>query len=329
MGAQIPNYDNDFPSLKVGGVPVSTGIPIQGKYIFVKPYSGYDSNSGLNPQNAVKTLAQAQRLAVANQNDTVVMFAESNTGANTTDYQSALLDWNKDAVHLVGVNAGSFIGQRSRIAVNSAATAIATELFRLSANNCLLSGLEVFAGLAAATSMLGGMSITGMRNKVYNCQISGMGHADNVVAGAYSLYLNGASENLIEKCYIGLDTIPRATNTTSEILLANAATRNMFLDSTIASQIGHATYSPYVYFNGATAIDRWLKFTRCDFIAFAVNYGFTQTVAFKHSAVPTQGVTWVRDCGAMATNWAAAGNKVYLVNSLINTAYTGGTGYAS
>lgn len=305
-------------------------FPTQGKYLFVKPYSGSDGADGLSPQYALKTLTQAQLMATANQNDVVVLFAESNTGASTTDYQTAVLPWAKDGVHLIGVNAGPFIGQRSRVAWKStASTALATPLFTLSANNCLIAGVEFFQGLASATSQLGCMNVTGMRNKVFNCQISGMGHADNVIAGAYSLHLNAAEENTFEKCYIGLDTIARATDTTSEIRLSSAATRNYFLKCTVASQIGHATFSPFVYFNGATAIDRWLKFEDCDFINFAVNYGFTQSVAFKHSATPTQGITWVRNSGAMATNWAAAGNKVYLVNSAINTAYTGGTGYAS
>lgn len=306
------------------------GMLSQGKAIFVRPYTGSDANSGLRPDRAVKSLTQALTLATANQNDVVYLMAESNTAANTTDYQTTLLNWNKDGVHLVGVNGGSAIGQRSRIAwASTASTSIDTELFRLSANNCLIANVEMYQGLASATSMLGCMSITGMRNKIFNCQISGMGHADNVIAGAYSLHMNGSSENLIERCYIGLDTISRATDTTSEIRFSASAARCIFKDCTIVSQVGHATYSPYVYFNGAMAIDRWVKFENCDFINFSPNYAITQAVAMLHSATPTTGITWVRNCGAMATNWSAAGVKTYLVNSAINTAYTGGTGYAS
>ncbi len=334
MGSQLPIYDNDFPlgSLKIDGVPVTAniGIPIQGKYIFVKPHSGLDIYDGLSPQKAVKTLARAKVLATADQNDVVVMFSESNTGTITSDLQLTNLDWNKDLVHLIGVGAGSFLGQRSRVGWStSTSTAIATPLFTLSANSCLISNVEFISELAGGTSQPGCMNVTGMRNKVFNCQISGMANADQVIAGAYSLYLNAAAENLFERCYIGLDTIPRATDTTSEIRLANAATRNMFLDCTIATQIGHNTYSPYVYFNGADAIDRWLHFKRCSFINFSVNYAYTQSVAFLHSATPTKGVTWVEYSSAMATNWSAAGVKTYISNPLINTAYTGGTGYAS
>lgn len=306
------------------------GLPSGGRSFFVDPYYGLDGNSGLKPDRPLQTLAAALDKATANQNDIVYMLARSNTGTYTTDYQTAVLDWNKDAVHLIGVNAGPMVGQRSRIAwASTTDVATATELFKLSANNCLISGIEFYQGLASGTSMLGCMNLTGQRNHLYNCQISGMGHADNVIAGAYSLHVNGAAENLIERCYIGLDTIARATDTTSEIRFSSAATRNTFRECMVVSQIGHATYSPYVYFNGADAVDRWVAFIGCDFLNFSTNYAFTQAVAMLHSATPTKGVTWVRGCGAMATNWSAAGVKTYIVNSVINTAYTGGTGYAS
>ena len=307
------------------------GPPItQGQAWWVAPYSGSDTASGKRPNQPLKTLKEALAKATANRNDVVYMFAESNTAANTTDYLTSYIDWNKDGVHLVGVNAGPQIGQRSRVAWKSTASvALATELFRVSANNCYIANLEVFQGLASGTSLLGGMNVTGSRNKFYNCQISGMGHADNVIANAYSLALTGAQENLFERCYIGLDTIPRATDTTSELRVLTAATRNIFKDCTFASMIGHATYSPYVYFYGATAIDRWIMFDNCKFINFATNYGFTQTYAFKHSATPTQGAVIVNGGTCMAGNWAATGNHVYLSAPLINTAYTGGTGYVA
>lgn len=307
------------------------GPPItQGQAWWVAPYSGSDTASGKRPNQPLKTLKAALSKATANRNDVVYMFAENNTGTYTTDYLTTYIDWNKDGVHLVGVNAGPMTGQRSRVAWKStAATTTATELFRVSANNCYMANLEVFQGLASGTSMLGGMNVTGARNRFFNCQISGMGHADNVIANAYSLALTGAEENLFERCYIGLDTIPRATDTTSELRVLTAATRNTFKDCTFSSMIGHATYNPYVYFYGATAIDRWIMFDNCKFINFATNYGFAQTYAFKYSATPTQGATIVNGGMCMAGNWAATGNHVYLSAPLINTAYTGGIGYVA
>ena len=324
----LTNFPNGISSF---GVPILGGLPpFTGKYIFVKPNSGLDGNDGSSPSAPVKTLAKALSLATADKNDVVFLIAESNTGTLTTDYQTAMLDWNKDGVHLIGINAGASFGQRSRIAWSaSASVAIATELFRVSADGCLISNIEVFQGLAGGTAMLGGTNVTGTRNKFINCQLAGMGHADNVIANAYSLALTGAIENTFERCSIGLDTISRAVDTTSELRVLSAASRNIFKDCIINSQIGHATYSPYVYFYGATAIDRWIMFENCKFINFATNYGFNQTYAFKHSAIPTQGATLINGGMCMAGNWAATGNHVYLSAPLINTAYTGGTGYVA
>jgi hypothetical protein len=306
------------------------GMLTKGQAWFVAPYSGSDTADGRRPDRALKTLSKALSKATADRNDVVYMFAESNTAAYTTDYQTAMLDWNKDGVHLIGVNCGASIGQRSRVAWKSTtSTATATELFKLSADNCLIANVGFFQGLASATSMLGCMNVTGTRNKVFNCHISGMGHADNVIANAYSLALTGAAENLFERCTIGLDTIPRATNTTSEIRVLTAATRNEFKDCKIVSQIGHATYSPYVYFVGATAIDRWILFDNCKFMNFATNYGFTQTYAMAHSATPTQGAVIINGGICMATYWANTGNHVYLSAPPVNTAYTGGSGYVA
>jgi hypothetical protein len=321
----LTNFPNGLSSF---GVPILGGMfPFTGKYIFVKPSSGLDGNDGSSPDSAVKTLMKALALATANKNDVVFLIQESNTAASTTDYQTSTLDWNKDGVHLIGINPQPLLGHRSRVALISTYDT-ASNLFTLSANNCFVSGLEFYAGVAG-TNPTGCVKVTGQRNRFARCQISGMGHANNVIANAYSLNLSGAAENVFEDCYIGLDTVPRATNVTSEIRIETAATRNAFLNCVVASQIGHATFSPYVYFNGATAIDRWLLFKGCTFMNFATNYGFTQAVAFLHSAVPTQGKVYVQNCLTDSTNWVAAGRNVWISNPAINTAYTGGTGYAS
>jgi len=170
------NFPNGITSMGVP-LPIAPLLgPTQGKYIFVKPYSGVNGNDGLTPATAVKTLAYALSLATANQNDVVFLLAESNTAASTTDYQSSNLDWNKDGVHLIGVNNGTMIGQRSRIAPLSTATAFAN-LFTVSANNCLIANIEFFQGAMATNPSAASTCVTvsGQRNRLVNCQISGIG----------------------------------------------------------------------------------------------------------------------------------------------------------
>src|SRR4051812_12677832 len=90
-------------------------LPTQGNVYWVRPNTGSDANDGLSAGSAFQTLLKALQTATANQNDIVLLCAESNTAGRTTSYQAATLDWNKDLVHLIGVNGGPFLGQRSRI----------------------------------------------------------------------------------------------------------------------------------------------------------------------------------------------------------------------
>lgn len=212
----------------LGGVPV--GPITQGQTWHVKPNSGSDSNDGKTPATAFNTLAAALSAAVANRNDIVYFYAESNTAASTTDYQSTALDWNKDFVHLIGVGASPFLGQRSRISNLSTATAIVNGLFIVSADGCLIQNIEVFQGQGGTnpTGASIAVSVTGQRNHFVNCQFSGIGHSELDDATSRSLKVSG-SENLFSHCYIGLDTVIRGT-AEAEVEIADSTARTIFED---------------------------------------------------------------------------------------------------
>lgn len=235
------NYD---PGFQQGNQLLASEVQgwygFTGNYWYVKPSTGSDSNTGNSPSTAFKTLGQALASATANNNDVVFMIAESNTAASTTDYQSVALTWNKDSVHLIGVNDGSMIGQRSRISNLSTATAIVNGLFIVSANNCLIANIEVFQGQGGTnpTGASIAMLVSGQRNRIVNCQISGIGHSELDDATSRSLSVTGA-ENLFQHCYIGLDTTIRAT-ATSEVDCATA--RNIFEDCFIESYTSLSTF---------------------------------------------------------------------------------------
>jgi hypothetical protein len=263
------------------GVPVMPGGSIsQGDTWFVKPSSGSDSNDGKTPAAAFKTLTKALASATANQNDTVYMFAESNTAGSTTDYQSVALDWNKDAVHLIGVNSAPFIGQRSRIAQTSTVKTI-EDLFTVSADNCLISNIEIFQGVASSTATAPrAMVVSGQRNRILNCQISGMGDTSLDATGARSLTVSG-SENLFQHCYIGLDTVIRATNVIEVGITGTAgalAARNVFEDCMFNTYTSSTTGKLVA----ASYVDRFLLFKNCIFCAVQ---GITS------SAVPTGAIS--------------------------------------
>lgn len=236
-------------------------FPTQGNIYFVSPFTGSDNNRG-TASSPLATLAAALNLATAGQNDIIYLLATSNTAAQTTAYQTTTLNWNKDMVHLIGVNSNPFIGQRSRIAFD-AAYAVAGNLFTLSANGCKIQGIEFYEGVASALPT-GCMQITGQRNHFVNCQISGMGAATNDIANAYSLYLNGAAECYFEDCYIGLDTVTLGAATNSQIRCSAQATRNKFRGCQIVTYTNSATANNFLR-APTGSLDRFIEFEDCRF----------------------------------------------------------------
>jgi len=321
----LTNFPNGITSF---GMPIfGSGLPTQGNVWFVKPASGNDAADGRSPADSFKTLARALDRAVANQNDIVFLFAESNTAGSTTDYQSSTLDWNKDMVHLIGVNAGSPFSQRSRVAFTSAYNT-ASNLFTVSAKVCYIANVEFFAGVAG-TSPTGCMQVTGSRNVFENCHIAGIGHNNNDIAGAYSLYLNGVEEIRFKDCRIGLNAIDAGSQANSEILMANTVKNVIFQNTLIYRRIEHATNHPLVKVAAATSLDELVLFDNCQFISTSTNYAHVQAGAFKFVAAPTQGLVFVHNCllynGTSAGKWDVDDrDKIALMHSPTPAADTAG-----
>lgn len=303
---------------QLGGVPV--GGPItQGHVYFVKPASGSDASSGKNPAQALKTLARALALATANQNDIVYLMSEGNDSSLCTDYHTDTLDWNKDGVHLVGINGGGNVSPRSRIAWASTASAGSDKpLFTVSANNCRIEGIQVFAG-SADTHLSFGTNVTGDRNSFRGCHFAGIGNAANDLAGAYSLRLAGAGENLFEDCVIGLDTVARGTAENSEILFASQAARNRFKGCIITTFAEANTHQFIVA--AAGSLDRWTMFENCAFLNQIQSTAVAMTEALDLSAT-AGGAILLRNCSLFGcTDWeAAAVSGIAYIDSPVSTA---------
>ena len=245
----------------------SQGIVTQGNVWWVKPNSGTDTldqGGGQTPARAFDSLHFALTQAKAGQNDVILYCAESNTAANTTDYQSSNLDWNKDLVHLIGINGGNFCAPRSRIANAAAATSFA-KLFTVSASGCLIAGIEFFQGAGATTLSAAQtcVTVTGSRNNFVNCAICGIGDSTLDYAGSNSLTDTG-SENTFQGCYIGLDTQVRGTAATYEVLISGTAARTQFIDCQFAS---YANSTAWRAVSIGTSVDRFVRFVRPIFSA--------------------------------------------------------------
>lgn len=282
-------------------------FPSQGNVYFVNPQFGNDVGNDGSRNSPLATLAAALALATAGQNDIIYLCASSNTAALTTAYQLANLNWNKGMVHLIGVNAGPMIGQRSRVSNLSTATTFAN-LFTVSANGCLFANLEFFQGAgptdpsAASTCV----TVSGDRNVFRNCQISGVGDSTLNDTGSNDLTVSG-SENLFDSCYIGLDTVLRSS-ALAGVVMSGTNTRNTFLNCQFEA---YTSSTSYKFVTVATGTDRFVKFKSCEFNA-------VQNIT--SSAIPSgaigittmNGACIVMNCGFFGTTQIVTADNAYV-----------------
>ena len=315
----------------INSLITSQGVLTQGNVWWVRPISGNDANDGKSPASAFQSLSAALSAATANQNDIVLLCAEGNSAAATTAYQSALLTWNKDLVHLIGINAGPLFSQRSRIAFAAGYTG-ATDLFDLTANGCRIEGIEFFMGVASANPT-GCLTVTGNRNHFVRCHIAGMGNAANDISGAYSLQLKGAEENLFEDCTVGQDTVQLGAGTSNSVMLfSNSAgvgcTRNYFRSCRFLLNTSSTTVCLFLR-AVASSMDRETVLEDCLFMVAIQSGSATLAHAFAVAAGGSPGgmiiLTGAKTgmVGASGWNTTASGN-VYATGGIQPTNTTWG-----
>lgn len=262
----MTTYDDGL--YQYGGVPVPMGVPFgrESKVFFVAPYragsenGASDGNDGLSPYRALKTIQAAHNKARANKNDVIYVIASGDAAAATTDDLTASLAWNKDMVHLIGVNAGPMFSSRSRIGTQT--TGIA-KLVNVTADGCLFANLQAFHGVSGDNTGLICWEDSGNRNVYRNVHFAGGGvstTADD--AGMRSLKLAGGGERYFKNCVIGLDTVDRSTTANAELELAGAV-REVFEDC-IFTTYGSGAHAMVIV--TATGLDRYALFRRCQFI---------------------------------------------------------------
>lgn len=299
----LTNFPNGVSSF---GVPMvgSGGFLTQGKNFFVKPYTGSDGNSGLDPSNALKTLTKAQSLATANQNDVVYLFAESNTASTTTDYQPTSLLWAKDMVHLIGVSAGGPYNKRARIAwLSSTAVASALNpLFSLTGNGCLISNVSFAVGVANAYAT--GVSVTSDHNRFVNVDIAFPTHDTVDAAGGYALTIDGCDESSFEDCTFGSFTTDIGSAANQLLLVDSGCSMVKFINCDFIERLQSATNSPFVRLADAGSVGfGCLWFEKCNFIKTSIGAAYAQNGAFKTTAAQTDGRIVLDHCVTNAAKW--------------------------
>lgn len=275
----------------------------QGNVWHVKPYSGSDSNTGKSPSRALKTLSRAQTLATADQNDIVLFYAESNSAAYTTDYQTTTLSWSKDGVHLIGVNCMNPISPRSRIAwLSTASSSSDIPLMTVDADNCLIANIGLYTGSTDANLSFG-LNVTGDRNTFVNVASVWPGDDTNDAAGGYALKVDGAVDTLFSHCFAGSYTISTGTAANSVILLDSGLSGIFFEDCNFIHRTTHATNSVHLKTaDNATLGFGGVWFTRCRFIGIP-EAATAATAVATITASQADGLIYMDHCCTNLSKW--------------------------
>lgn len=303
---------NDFAGDLIDSVlaPVSPLIPPGGDWYFVDGANGDDDNAGTTWDAPLKTISAAEDLCTSGQNDVVCVLA-STSAINET----AAITWDKNLTHLVGLGAPTHAAQRTRIVCN------ATDLspfITVSGYGCIFSNLYIWQGQDDVHSLIN-VSVTGNRNYFSRVHFAGGGHATQAINGGASLHISGGSENLFEKCTIGVDTVATGTGMAGLVFAATGgAARNVFRDCLFTLYAGHAG-TIFVELLGNSGIDRYQIFERCKFINLS---GTAMTEAFAVAAGfdPTNKRCLLYDCEVIgATDWDSNDRGVLYLNGHTRT----------
>lgn len=287
--------------LEVAGVPtIGTGglLPFTGNYYFVNETTGSDGNEG-TADSPLATLARAQALATANQNDVVFV-----TG---TIHTTATIAWAKNQVHLIGLAAP---GNNPRARISASGSTVFTPLVNVTASGCIIANISTFTGFASATTQIC-WTDAGGRNFYKNVQFFGGGNATAAAqAGMRSLLISGSTgENIFDSCTIGLDTVVRATSANASLEFTGGSPRNIFrncvfqMDSSIAGNL-HFTV-------GSGGIDRYALFDNCTFLNAINSGGTTISVAATVNA-SAGGSVLLKNCTSLGATVYATTGPIYV-----------------
>jgi hypothetical protein len=262
-----------------------------GSIYYLDPLNGFDGNSGLSPNLAVKTLSAGYALLTEGKNDVLVLIGNGLTSA--TARLSSAFTWSKNAAHLIGVCSGGYMSQRARIAPTSGVTAFAN-FFTISGSGCLFKNLEWFQGFGTGVAASICLTVSGGRNVFDGCHVAGMGDtASGHSTTSRNLKISTTGENLFRRCTIGIDTITRdVANASLEI--SGGAPRNIFEDCYFPMFAGASTALGIIV-AAAAGSDRFQSFVRCLFINAIKSTG-TQMDALATLAASMGGLILFKDC---------------------------------
>lgn len=216
----------------------------------------------------------------------------------------------------------SVTDENAATAGSSSVVSYCADLITVSGNNNRFVNLQ-FGNFGSPDVAVGCVEVSGDRNAFENCHFIGAGNATPAATtSAYSLKINGGSENCWEKCVIGSDTIDMSA-ANGVISLDGGGARNAFYDCDILSFSSTAGHGAIISAD-ATAWDRALVFARCRFINVKANGASALTAAFIGTNA-TSGYILMDSCSLFGwAAWTASSGSVYVANSDATASGVGG-----
>lgn len=200
----------------------------------------------------------------------------------------------------------------------SSITSYCVNLITLSGMNNSFENVHFWGGGTASTE-IGGLVITGLRNYFGRCHIVG-GAGSATGATKFSLKIDAAEENTFESCTFGSNSYSQGDNAAAEIVLNGVVKRNRFYDCEITAMVSAGTAHGAVKSVG-TSGGTATVFKSCLF-----NYGLsTTTPAAAHLVSGSVDKVIFQDC--MAVKVTAWGTSVYA--NMVAPAATAGGGLAT
>ncbi len=243
----------------------------QGHSFFLDPANGNDDYNGRSINKPRKTFANAYKLLTANQND-VLYYVAGATALTST----CTLTMSKAYTHFVGICAETQEGQRVR--VYATALSSVTPLISVTADGCSIRNIFFDSSVDSAGALICGY-VTGDFCYFENVCFRGQGNADQNVASAYSLELDGAVSCTFKNCVIGNSSYAKTAG--AALAFDTAAARNKFIDCLIYSKIGHASTHPLVKVIDGSAITDITWFKNCEFQYTSESKAYSGTSVFS------------------------------------------------
>lgn len=318
----LTNYPNGVASFGIpltGQIPMVLGSTGVGKIHFVDATYGSDGNTGLSPEQALRTVAQAYSNAVSG--DTIAL------STNSTHSLTAGINHTKSRINWIGLDFnGRLVQQGAKIQLATAATT-AYVLKNTGVRNSF-TNIKFIQSATAATAL--NVLQDGSEGSLYqNCSFV-FGVADNLDLTTAHEVLAGSDSATFLNCTFGSDTLLTSANrsvfhidqvTTSQEFKSNILRECIFMISS------SETLATFVRLDAVGDILFTNIFDRCLFVASVDSAGGVALAEASQTGTSTvKGVLCYNYCSAFnCTDFSTATSGRNAATQVVASSPTAGT----